>query len=192
MDSDAAYSICKTRLGISVCNFDDAWTTNGLIATTPPFDATQSTGVICAASSRMLSSVSTPSVCVPGRTRRGPLRAVESSQLRRNASTSLSALAGASAQSIPSFTDHGPQPGWSIRSRSGKAVSWCHTTSQFAVGDLSKSVARKGNAAGPRTSRANPIICGCRATAATGDRLSACRMPARLRRGAASSISCRS
>ena len=60
MDSDAAYSICKTRLGISVWDFDDAWTTNGRIATTPPFGTTQSTGAICAASSWMPSSVSTP------------------------------------------------------------------------------------------------------------------------------------
>src|ERR1039458_610662 len=69
MDSDAAYSICSTLLGISICDFDDAWTTNGRIATTPPFGTTQSTGAICAASSWMLSSVSTPSVCVAGRTR---------------------------------------------------------------------------------------------------------------------------
>ena len=33
--------------------------------------------------------LSTPSVCVPGRTRRGPFSAVESSQLTRNASTWL-------------------------------------------------------------------------------------------------------
>jgi hypothetical protein len=78
MDSDAAYSICKTRLGISVCDFDDAWTTNGLIATTAPFGVTQSTGAICVAKSWMLSSLSTPSVCVPGNTRRGPLWTVES------------------------------------------------------------------------------------------------------------------
>src|SRR5207249_8234371 len=54
-----------------------------------------------------------------------------------------------------------------LSSRSGKAVSWCQTTSQFAVGDLSKSVARKGNAPLPRICCAIPKSREPRAIAAT-------------------------
>src|SRR6266536_3605385 len=42
----------------------------------------------------------------------------------------------------PAFVDHGPQPGASRLCRSGRAVSWCQTTSQIAPGDLSNRVAR--------------------------------------------------
>src|SRR5579871_290619 len=87
MDSEAAYSICKTRLGISLCDFEDAWTTNGLIATIPPFETMQSTGATRVDNSWRLSSLNTPSVWVPGKTRRGPLSKVESSQLTRSART---------------------------------------------------------------------------------------------------------
>jgi hypothetical protein len=49
------------------------------------------------------------------------------------------------------FHRPGPQPGNSWRSRNGNAVSRCQTTNQLEVGDLSKSVARKGRASAPRT-----------------------------------------
>src|SRR6266851_7089601 len=69
----------------------------------------------------------------------------------------------------------------SRRSCNGKAVSWCHTTSQFVAGDLSKSVARKGNASVPRVSCAISMSCASRAAAATAGRLIAWRTPALLR-----------
>ena len=36
------------------------------------------------------------------------------------------------------FVDHGPHSPSSTRERNGKAVSWCHTTSQLAAADLSR------------------------------------------------------
>ena len=44
MTMRAAYSMCRTRLGISVSDFEDAWTIRGRIATTPPAVTKQSTG----------------------------------------------------------------------------------------------------------------------------------------------------
>ena len=97
MESDAAYSICRILLGISFSNLNDAWTTSGLIATTPPLGTMQSTGETRVANSWMLSSLSTPTVCVPGKIRKGPFSTVESSKLTRSASTWLSAVTGACA-----------------------------------------------------------------------------------------------
>src|SRR2546430_7236300 len=95
--TDAAYSMCKTRLGASDCDFDDACTIRGRIARTPPKGTRQSTAVTRVERSWSASSLRTPSVWVPGSTRRGPFSATESSRCRRRASTLLSALSGACA-----------------------------------------------------------------------------------------------
>src|SRR6516162_10122283 len=46
IDSDSAYSIWSTRRDTSVLDFDEACTTNGRMAMTPPLGATQSTASI--------------------------------------------------------------------------------------------------------------------------------------------------
>jgi len=63
------------------------------------------------------------------------------------------------------------------------------TTSQFAAGDLSNSVARNGNAASPRISRAIPQSSSPRAISATAGILIAWRTPALLRGNSARLVS---
>src|SRR5215469_6233484 len=71
MNSEAAYSICRTLLGRSLCDLDDAWTIRGLMATTPPFGQTHSTAGISFANSWSRSSHKIPRWCVWGRTFNG-------------------------------------------------------------------------------------------------------------------------
>lgn len=61
-------------------------------------------------------------------------------------------------------------------------MSWCHTTSQLASGDLSNSVARNGKASQPRISRAISTKRELRASASTSAFDIRSRIPARLRR----------
>ena len=104
----------------------------------------------------------------------------------RNATTRDSAVAGAWAYVIPALMDDGPQPGMSRRSRRGSAVSWCHTTSQLLVDDLSNSVARNGTASGPTKRAAIVTSRESRASCWTSGTRIKCRAPARLR----SSVEC--
>src|SRR5258705_13273775 len=69
---ELAYSMCRTRLGASDCDFDDAWTIRGRIARSPPRGTRQSAAAIRVERSWSDSSVSTPNVWVPGKTRKGP------------------------------------------------------------------------------------------------------------------------
>src|SRR5580704_4226685 len=124
IDSDAAYSICRTLLGISVCDFDDACTSRGLIARTPPFGTVHSTGGVCDANSWMLSSLSTPRVCVPRKTRRGPFPAVESSSSRVASAPGPERPPGREHdQSLPSRTMD-PHPHLADPSAPGEAMQY--------------------------------------------------------------------
>ena len=67
MKSDAACSMCNPRLGASICDFDEAWTISGLIATTPPFGQTQTMGLISLVNSWIASSLNTPTSCMDWR-----------------------------------------------------------------------------------------------------------------------------
>ena len=116
---------------------------------------------------------------------------VESSKLTRNARPGSERLRAHAHNN--SFFDRPRSPARQVDPLSQRQRSILVPHDEpIRVGDLSNSVARKGNASGPNTSRASSIICGCRPDAATGAAPEACRTPARLRRGANSLISCRS
>lgn len=59
--------MCNRRRGISLNDFDEACTSSGRMATTPPWEAMQSTGEMRLDNSWMSSSLSTPSVCGRGK-----------------------------------------------------------------------------------------------------------------------------
>ena len=80
MTMRAAYSMCKTRLGVSISDFEEACTIGGRIATTPPAATRQSTAAIRDVSRSIASSVRTPIECVPGSTRSGPFLSLDSSR----------------------------------------------------------------------------------------------------------------
>ena len=85
MDSDVACLMSSTPPGGAICDFDEAWTINGLMATTPPFGQAQSMGLISLAKSQIAPSLNTPRVCVRRTTLSRPLPAVESLRETRGA-----------------------------------------------------------------------------------------------------------
>ncbi len=178
--SDEMYSTCSTRRGDVRLALDEACTIKGRITTTPPASTQQETPVIRCTHSCTCASVITPSSCVPGSTRSGPLSSVELSMWIRSATTLRSTSPGACAYSTPAFSDHGPQPGASRRVSTGRAVSWCHATSQLASGDLSNKVARNGTTSSASHAPAIRSRRGSAAMRATAGTFMRCRTPARL------------
>jgi hypothetical protein len=75
VSNESVYSMCSTRRGTSAFALEEACTISGRMATIPPARTTHSTDAISPTRRWISASESTPSACVPGSTRRGPLSA---------------------------------------------------------------------------------------------------------------------
>ncbi|HWB59701.1 MAG TPA: hypothetical protein VG733_09420 [Chthoniobacteraceae bacterium] len=73
-----------------------------------------------------------------GITRSAPLLSSQSSRCKRTVNICSRSSPGGCACGTPSFMLHGPKPGASARAANASVRSWCHATSQFAPGVLSK------------------------------------------------------
>jgi len=173
---------CKTRRAISFCDFEEAWTSSGLIASTPPLVTKQSTAGTSVRAREFCRQPSTPARWVPGSTRRGPFAAPDSSRCTRNATTRISASAGACAVNDALFYGPRPPSRHVFFPRNAKPYLECHATSQFASADCRIASPEKGTASPPKMSFAISRSFDSFAAAATPGSFIACRTPARLRR----------